>query len=87
MSYSEVLTSRDSVRPTDGQKCFPDLMTEAELIEFLRIPEISNSNNYHNVIENLKRMHDLPRITICNKNLYPLDAVRQWVKDHIIRRN
>ena len=43
----------------------PELLTEAELIEFLRIPEISKAKNYHNVIYNLKRFHDLPRIHIC----------------------
>ena len=61
------------------QKTYPDLMTEAELIEYLRIPEISRSGNFHNVIENLKRMRDLPRIHICLKALYPLKAVRDWV--------
>ena len=39
---------------------FPELMTEEEVIRFLRIPEISNATNYRYVIENLKRMHDLP---------------------------
>jgi len=33
-----------------------ELMTEAEVIHFLRIPEISNSKDYHNVIEHLKRI-------------------------------
>ena len=57
----------------------PELMTEEELIAFLRISEISNSNDYHNVIDNLKRMHDLPRIHICGKVLYPLGAIRLWI--------
>ena len=48
----------------------PELMTEAELVIFLRIPEIGKSKDYHNVIENLKRMHRLPRIHICGKALY-----------------
>lgn len=60
-------------------KTYPDLMTEAELIEYLRIPEISRSDNFHNVIENLKRMRDLPRIHICSKALYSLKAVRDWI--------
>jgi hypothetical protein len=47
----------------------PELLTEEELIVFLRIPKISKSQDYHNVIENLKRMHDLPRIHICGKLL------------------
>jgi len=40
-----------------------ELMTEAELIIFLRIPEISSSKDYHNVIEHLKRIHELPRVS------------------------
>jgi len=58
-----------------------ELMIEAELIEFLRIPEISKSKDYHNVIENLKRMRDLPRVYICGKPLYPIEAVREWIKE------
>jgi hypothetical protein len=60
---------------------WPDLLTEQELIIYLRIPEVSNADNHHNVIENLKRMHDLPRLHLCGKVLYPLDALRQWIKD------
>ena len=62
-----------------GQE-FPDLMTEAELIRYLRIPEISNATDPHNVIENLKRMRDLPRLHLCNKVLYPLNAIKEWVE-------
>jgi hypothetical protein len=58
----------------------PELMTEAELIKFLRIPEVSKSENHHNVIENLKRMHQLPRIHICGKPLYPREAVKEWIR-------
>ena len=32
--------------------CSSDLMPEAELIRFLRIPEVSNSKNHHYVVEN-----------------------------------
>ena len=60
------------------------LMTEPEVIHFLRIPEVSNSNNYHNVIENLKRMHNLPRIHICGKPLYPREAIKEWIKEKTI---
>jgi hypothetical protein len=42
-------------------------MTEDELIAYLRIPEVSKSKDYHNVVENLKRMHQLPRIHICGR--------------------
>ena len=57
-----------------------ELMTEEELLKFLRIPEISNSNNHHNVIEHLKRYRDLPRIHICNKTLYPKKAILEWIE-------
>ena len=63
---------------------FPDLLTEDELVAFLRIPEVSKSGNYHNVIENLKRMHDLPRVHICGKALYPLLAVKEWIRARTI---
>jgi len=62
------------------EKVYPDLMTEKELIEYLRIPEISKAKKYHHVIENLKRMRDLPRIQLCSKTLYPIEAIREWVK-------
>ena len=58
----------------------PELMTEDELIEYLRIPTISAAKDHHNVIENLKRMHGLPRLHLCNKVLYPLAAVRKWTQ-------
>ena len=61
-------------------KTYPDLMTEEELVKYLRVPEVSKSNNYHNVIEHLKRMRDLPRIHLCSKALCPLDAIRDWIK-------
>lgn len=57
-----------------------ELMTEDELIAYLRIPEVSKSKDYHNVIENLKRMHQLPRIHICGRPLYPQDAIKEWIK-------
>jgi len=58
----------------------PELMTEAEVIDFLRIPEISNSKDYHNVIEHLKRIRGLPRIHICRKALYPKKAILEWLE-------
>lgn len=57
-----------------------ELMTESEVVQFLRIPEISNSKNYHNVIEHLKKFRDLPRIHICRKALYPKKAILEWVE-------
>lgn len=61
----------------------PDLMTEKELIEYLRIPEISTSKDYKNVIYNLKRMRSLPRVHICNKPLYPKAAIDKWLQENI----
>ena len=57
-----------------------ELMTESELIRFLRIPEISGSANYHNVIEHLKRHRGLPRIYICNSAMYPKKAILDWIE-------
>ncbi|MCP4257852.1 MAG: hypothetical protein GY774_10040 [Planctomycetes bacterium] len=65
----------------------PELLTEGELIKFLRIPQISSSKDYHNVIEHLKRYRDLPRIHICNKVLYPLQAIREWIEKETTNGN
>lgn len=59
---------------------FHDLLTEAELIDFLRIPEISKSQNFSNVIDNLVRMRNLPRVQLCNKVLFPRQAILEWIK-------
>jgi hypothetical protein len=64
-----------------GFKPCPDLMTEDELITFLRIPEISKADDYSNVIANLKRMHDLPRIHLCGKTLYPTREIVKWITE------
>ena len=60
-----------------------ELMTESEGIQFLRIPELSNSSDYHNVIEHLKRVRGLPRIHICRKALYPKKAIPEWVEKEL----
>ena len=65
----------------------PDLMTEKEVIEFLRIPEVSSSRDHHNVIEHLKRYRRLPRIRICNRVLYPRDAIRKWIEKETTNGN
>lgn len=67
-----------------GFAACPDLLTEEELVRFLRIPEMSGAKDYHNVIENLKRMHGLPRVHICGKTLYPLTAVQEWLQERVI---
>jgi hypothetical protein len=64
----------------------PDLMTEEEVIEFLRISQISSSKDYHNVIKNLIRFRDLPRIQICNKLLFPKKAVLDWINNETVRK-
>lgn len=75
---------------TDGTEGFapcPELLTEDELALFLRIPEVSNSRNHHNVIEHLKRYRNLPRIRICNKVLYPTRAIRKWIEKETTNNN
>ena len=57
-----------------------ELMTESEVIQFLRIPVVSKSQNHHNVIEHLKKYRGLPRIHICHKALYPRKAVLEWLE-------
>ena len=61
----------------------PTVMTERELIRFLRIPEISNAMSHRNVVENLKRTRGLPRIHLCGKTVYLADAVKAWLEDLI----
>jgi hypothetical protein len=62
---------------------YPELMTESELIHYLRIPEVSASKDYKNVIYNLKRMRNLPRVYICNKPLFPKAAIDKWLQENI----
>lgn len=62
----------------------PDLMTQDEVILYLRIPEISEAKDYNNAIDNLKRMRDLPRIPLCNTILFPREAVLEWIRNQTI---
>ena len=64
----------------NGFASWPTLLTEEELVIFLRIPKVSKSKDYHNAVENLKRMHGLPRIHICGRPLYPLEEIREWIR-------
>ena len=68
-----------SAPPRIGDNGF-ELMTEPEVVHFLRIPEISNSRDHHNVIEHLKKFRGLPRIHICRKALYPKKAILEWME-------
>jgi hypothetical protein len=61
----------------------PTVMTEEELIRFLRIPEISGARNHRHVIENLKRNHRLPRIHLCGTTVYLADSIKQWLQQHV----
>lgn len=71
--------ARLSAPPRIGDIGF-ELMTESEVIQFLRIPEVSNSKDYHNVIEHLKKYRNFPRIHICRRALYPKKAILNWVE-------
>jgi len=62
---------------------YPDLLTEEELILFLRIPEVSKAEDFRNVIAHLRRVHDLPCIHLRRQPLYPLEAVKNWVKERL----
>ena len=62
----------------------PDLMTEQELVQFLRIPEVSKAQDYSNVVKNLIRIHDLPRIQISKMLLFPRKAVLAWIDKQTI---
>lgn len=74
-------TQQRSDLPSIGP--YPMVMTEEELIRFLRIPEISMAANYRNVIANLKRAPGLPRIHLCGKAVYLTDSVKEWLERHV----
>ena len=69
----------ESLGSLNGQ--WPDVMTEQELVRYLRISEFRNTGNYKNIIAHLKRYRGLPCIHICRQPLYPLLAIRDWIKD------
>lgn len=68
-----------------GEPPFPDLMTEEELIKFLRIPAVSTAKDYHTVVENLIRFKDLPRIQLCKRLLFPKKALLEWIEKQTVR--
>lgn len=63
---------------------FPDLMTESEAVQFLRIPEVSNAKDFSNTVKNLIRFRDLPRIHIGKKLLFPKKAIMEWIEKETI---
>lgn len=63
-----------------------DVFTEQELILYLRIPEVSTASDYSNVVKNLIRFRDLPRIEICNKLLFPRQAILDWINNQTITK-
>ena len=89
MTPSQTLSKSESgsqpLPAGNGGIVYPELLTEEELIRYLRIPEVSKAADYGNVIDNLKRMHGLPCIHIGRQPLYPLEAVRQWVQEKVTR--
>jgi hypothetical protein len=64
----------------------PDLLTIDEVAQVLRITQISTASDYHNVIKNLIRFRDLPRIQICKKLLFPKKAVLEWIEKETIQK-
>jgi len=84
MDHSQPFNSMQSA-VLDGNGGFPELMTENELILFLRIPEISKAEDHRHVIEHLKRMRGLPCIHICRQPLYPRRAIMEWVDREAVR--
>ena len=78
------MSSNCDLHPASYYNGYPDLLTEAELIDLLRIPTVSKSNNYHNVIKNLIRFHDLPRIQLCKRLLFPRRAILAWIDKQTI---
>lgn len=69
---------------SDG-RAVPDLMTMEEIIEFLRIAEISNAKDHNNVIKTLIRYRDLPRIPVCKTILFPRQAILEWIENETIK--
>ena len=85
MSSTQQISRLTAILPrTDGEfEPCPTVMTEEELIRFLRIPEISNARSHRNIVENLKRTRGLPRIHLCGKAVYLTDAVKAWLENHL----
>ena len=84
---TEKITKNAGLFAPDGTwRPAPELMTEEELILYLRIPEVSKAKDYGNAIYNLKRLHDLPRIHICGQPRYPREAIDEWIRSKTEKR-
>ena len=57
----------------------PMVLIEEELYRLLRITELSKAKNYHNVVVNLMRCHDLPCIHIGRQPAFPLYSIIDWI--------
>lgn len=79
------MTSTNDNQVTHDTGVFPALMTEDELIQFLRIPAVSKAKDHRHVIEHLKRMRSLPCIHIAKQPLYPQAAIREWIQREVER--
>jgi len=79
----ETIVSNNQFLQNFRTNSYPPLLTEEELIQLLRISEITDSSP-HNVILNLIRVRDLPRIHISKKLLFPLNAVFEWINKETI---
>ena len=87
IEYSSHILTTTTSEGRDAWQPVPQLMTQNELVRFLRIPEISVATDQRNVIEHLKRCRDLPRIRLCNKTLYPLNAILEWIEKETTNGN
>ncbi len=61
----------------------PELMTQDELVRYLRLPDVSKAKNYSHSIKHLADVHGLPSIHISRQPLYPLSAVRKWIEEKL----
>ncbi|MCP4713031.1 MAG: hypothetical protein GY869_30755 [Planctomycetes bacterium] len=76
---TELQKTKTNAAQNNQSQQFPDLLTEAELILFLRIPQVSKAKNYHHAVEHLRRFRGLPCIQICGQPLYPRQAIQEWI--------
>ena len=83
LDTTNMVTTISPMLPDDsgGHVPCPVLMTEEELIVLLRIPEVSKAKDFHNVVDNLVRIHDLPCIHISWQPLFPLATTLEWIKE------